>query len=460
MRSGLQVIETDLEEFRVFLNQSYEANDFYVKTMVNFTLTVLDELSIRNHIDSVPKILYEIWQVLGESGEALRKSILWFIETVKTSYNKAIELIGRLFHGEALDHVTALLESGVERYDKFVKDLHVKFIKYVERMWTRISETLINYWQRSLERIQPSLFEFIHHIESVVWNISQEIFDFLYARTNEIVDSPYFHKVSNFTQDLDRLYRDIMANDMLTNVRKYSALAWQFVKEKYFVLVPFGKEMNEIISELIGEIRKLYKLEPVQFIGDKLAEIQRSIEWFANEFQVEKRLYQLWNIVRNKVARFSQTALETDDKYREAKTKFIFDPDVGLLELEQKLPMAWHAFNETPIIEEIQEYRTVLEMASWFQGSNVSIWTLYYQFQENKDPVTWLPPFHAHSLLVGSSHYMSFDKRFVSLNSRFATIDAAQKPNQCSYLLAHDFVDGNFTLLLEPSVSEIDYETP
>lgn len=451
--SGLQVIESDIEEFRLFLNQSYEANDFYVKTVVNFTLTVLDELSIRNHIDSLPKIIYEIWQMLGESGEALRKSILWFIETVKSSYNKAIDLIGRLFHGEALEHVTAVLERGVAKYDQIVKDLHVKFIKYVERMWTRISDTLVKYWQRSMERIEPSLFQFIHHIESVVWNISQEIFNFLYVRSNEIVESPYFHRVSNFTQDIDRLYQDIMGNDVLTNLRKYSVLGWQFVKEKYFVLVPFGKEMNEIISELIGEIRQLYTLEPVQFLGDKLAEVQRSIEWFANEFQVERRLLQLWSIVRDKVTRFSQTALETDDKYREAKTKFVFDPDVGVLKLEQKLPMSWHAFNETPILEEIQEYRTLLDATSYFQGSNTSIWTLYYEYKQYLDPNTWLPPFKAHSLLIGSTHYMTFDRRFVSMNSPFAVIENNRKPNKCSYLLAHDFIDGNFSLLLEPSVS-------
>lgn len=80
--SGLQVLEGDLTEFRLFVNQSYEANDFYVKSMVNVTMTVLDELSLRNHIDSVPKILSEIWLLLGETGSALRKSIIWVMESV------------------------------------------------------------------------------------------------------------------------------------------------------------------------------------------------------------------------------------------------------------------------------------------------------------------------------------------------------------------------------------------
>jgi hypothetical protein len=38
-------------------------------------------------------------------------------------------------------------------------------------------------------------------------------------------------------------------------------------------------------------------------------------------------------------------------RYREAKTKFVFDPETGNVEFEQKLPMSWHALNETPKFE-------------------------------------------------------------------------------------------------------------
>jgi len=29
----------------------------------------------------------------------------------------------------------------------------------------------------------------------------------------------------------------------------------------------------------------------------------------------------------------------------------VFDPETGIVEFEQKLPMSWHAFNETPKFE-------------------------------------------------------------------------------------------------------------
>jgi len=80
--AGLRLLEDDIEEFRLFLNQSYHANDFYIRSVINFTLTIIDEMAIRNHIESVPKIITEIWQVMGDSGQALRKSVIWLIETV------------------------------------------------------------------------------------------------------------------------------------------------------------------------------------------------------------------------------------------------------------------------------------------------------------------------------------------------------------------------------------------
>lgn len=147
-----------------------------MKTVVNYTLTILDELSIRNHIDSVPKILNEVWQMLGDSGQAMRRSILWLIDTMKTSYKKAIDIIGRVFHGEALVHLTSLMEKGVAKYDKFIKDLHLSLIKYVEHMWARMTDAVMNYWKRSLQKIEPSIIKFLHYLETVVWNVSKEVF--------------------------------------------------------------------------------------------------------------------------------------------------------------------------------------------------------------------------------------------------------------------------------------------
>lgn len=86
-----------------------------------------------------------------------------------------------------------------------------------------------------------------------------------------------------------------------------------------------------------------------------------------------------------------------------------------------------------------------------FNGVNISI-TNYDIWQYYTNPYVWMPPFKSRALLIGSRHYRTFDKRFISLNHKYAFVENGEKPDQCSYLLANDFVDFNFTLMQEPSM--------
>ena len=70
-------------KFKKFLNDSYNNNDFYIKDITGKISILIDELAINGHVAALPDILNEMWQVMGESGEAIRNSIIWIIETVR-----------------------------------------------------------------------------------------------------------------------------------------------------------------------------------------------------------------------------------------------------------------------------------------------------------------------------------------------------------------------------------------
>ena len=63
------------------------------------------------------------------------------------------------------------------------------------------------------------------------------------------MESPYFSKIYDLGQDVDKLYKDIMKNDIITNIRKYSKILYDFIREKYFTMVPFGKNLTNIIPQ-------------------------------------------------------------------------------------------------------------------------------------------------------------------------------------------------------------------
>jgi hypothetical protein len=81
--AALKDIDEDLSAFKNFLNESYQNDDFYIQSLMNYTFTVLDELALSNHIQAIPMIFKEMWEVLGESSTALKNSILWIVDMVR-----------------------------------------------------------------------------------------------------------------------------------------------------------------------------------------------------------------------------------------------------------------------------------------------------------------------------------------------------------------------------------------
>lgn len=396
----MRIIEQDFHALKIYLNNSYNANDFYVKDIVALGLYIIDELSLRSHIQSLPNLLNEIWEIMGESGEAIRNSLLWIIEAIKNAYNKLSEILTAILKGDSVSQIAHIVENLIEKYDSFIKDLHVSFIKYIENLWNKISHSISQQWYKFLRLLEPMFIRVIHYLETLIWKASKEILDFLYDRRNEIITSPYYDRFTNFTQDIDKFYRDIKANDIITNIHKYSTLVIQFIKERYFTFVPFGKELKDVLDEILTELKELKKLPSVKYTLDRIEQVYVKISELYEYFQVRSKIEATIRLIHSKLMDISQTALQAESRYREAKTKFIFDPNRGLMCFEQKLPMSWHAFNQTPEFQEIPEYRGITDMGSYFVTSNATFWSLYYQFKPYTEPSNWLPPFKGGILFI------------------------------------------------------------
>lgn len=81
--TSMKDFDEDLVSFRNFMNESFYADDFYMQSFISYTYQILDELAITDHLQTIPKIFKEMWEVLGESSLAFKNSITWIIETVK-----------------------------------------------------------------------------------------------------------------------------------------------------------------------------------------------------------------------------------------------------------------------------------------------------------------------------------------------------------------------------------------
>jgi hypothetical protein len=95
---------------------------------------------------------------------------------MKSSYKDSIDVFNKIIHGNFMDYVTAFLNTVIENYDRFVKNLHITFMNSIETMWDNLVQTFSIYWNRILQNIEPQILRSIHYVETTLWSISSEIF--------------------------------------------------------------------------------------------------------------------------------------------------------------------------------------------------------------------------------------------------------------------------------------------
>lgn len=202
--NDLHVIKDDLDEFERFLNQSYSNNDFYVKDIVEFTYYVLDEMAIRNHLESLPGMVNDMWGMMGNTSQSIKQSLTYVVDSIKKAYANFLESVNKVLEADFMELVSARLEAMIMQYDNFIRDLHMKFLEYWEETWVNATNRLSKYWQEILKSIEPLFFNVLHYTEKFVFTLWKGVMDFFYNRTQELTDSPYFNYVSTFGHEMDR----------------------------------------------------------------------------------------------------------------------------------------------------------------------------------------------------------------------------------------------------------------
>uniref|UniRef100_L7LXU2 Putative microtubule associated complex n=1 Tax=Rhipicephalus pulchellus TaxID=72859 RepID=L7LXU2_RHIPC len=117
--------------------------------------------------------------------------------------------------------------------------------------------------------------------------------------------------------------------------------------------------------------------------------------------------------------------------------RYEFAPKRGLILAEMRLPAQKESLAQAFDVTSYPEFDRLVDAKDRFYdlGAN-SFWDAYYQYSRAADPQAWVPPFKARALVAGSQHYRTFD----GFHFEFA--------GECSYLLAKDFLNDNFAVVI------------
>ncbi|XP_063394239.1 uncharacterized protein LOC134679271 [Cydia fagiglandana] len=435
--NDLHVIKDDLDTFEQYLNESYNANDFYVKDVVEFTYYVLDEMAIRNHLESLPGIVNDMWGMMGNTSQSLKQSLTYVVDTIKMAYSNFLDSANKFLDADFMDLVSSRLESMIMQYDTFVRDLHMKLLEYWESTYVNATSRLAKYWHQLLKSMEPLFFKVLHYTESFVFTVWRGIMDFFYKRQQELTDNHYFNYVSTFGQEMDKIYKDLTTNDLLTNIKKYSSKFWNVIWGKIEKYIPFKEEFVQLYAEFKNGWENFLKTQQVVYVREKYKEAYERLKWWYDYFMIGEACDKIFDIIYDKVTDMAKTALQYEELHRTPKTNFIFDPRKGEILLEQKLPMSWHAFNRSPDFTEIPEYRAVRDFMDEWLTTNKSIWSYYYEIRPYMDINNVMPPFAGMAMMTGQGTLVTFDKRVFTIS----------EPG--TFLLTKDYKQGNFTVLIE-----------
>lgn len=111
-----------------------------MKDIVTMCIYMIEELSLSSNLQSFPNVINEIREIMGESGEAIRKLLVWLAGAIKSLYQKLSEILSAIFRGESLDQVAKIFEELILKYDIIIKEFHVSFIKYIEHLYKKIHQ--------------------------------------------------------------------------------------------------------------------------------------------------------------------------------------------------------------------------------------------------------------------------------------------------------------------------------
>lgn len=85
-----------------------------------------------------------------------------------------MDLFNNLIQEDSFEHISDALNQVVEKFDKFIKDMHISFMRYMEDLWRQAYKMFLDNWHKALAAIEPTFIKYIHYLETIVWNAGKE----------------------------------------------------------------------------------------------------------------------------------------------------------------------------------------------------------------------------------------------------------------------------------------------
>ncbi|KAG1669606.1 Apolipophorin [Nymphon striatum] len=419
-----KVMKNDLYYDYVVLKKQaqnmYESNEFYLQNIASVaksiskymcesyklvTKKVIEKLEcIKNCISAIGEASFNLVQRVASSTTSF----------IKTCYSDLIS-----FFCESYYAVLETIEGLFYMVTDFIEDTVYSIQFYLERWGDQLLKNAIYFVNEYIP--------FVQTIEEYL----EKLTDYKDAVMVKVYKSKLYKLAERYQEVIARFIEDVQAIEYAEVLTGHYTKASSKLSEAYNTVESSFDDLYSAVSE-----------HPhIAFASEIANHGYQKVAWAYRYWGVDEALdtiYQNWYKIVSTIV--TDIAHDTTSKYTAfvRDSKLVFRPDMGKFEMDLRIPSDRNSLNHIFDIYSSPEYKQLLALKEKYLPENrMTAWDYWYAYKPHSDASNWVPPFKTQALIAGKQHYMTFDKSFFD----FA--------GQCSYLLAHDMVDGNFSVIAE-----------
>ncbi|XP_069127420.1 uncharacterized protein [Argopecten irradians] len=395
----IEIMHLQLLKIKQKMNEMYRDNDMYLRDMNE---------QLENSIQTFMVEYSQAVSTFGQSVGNMRQRMAEITNKIQTfPFEKK--------YNEKVNEMIASLEEYRRQLEITLNSEREVMVTKVTEALKQLRKFLIRLSDEFSQAVSQTLDEIVQHPD--VQNAKNQLRQLM----THIPDSPELPDI-DYQAFINKVHKTIKSN--LRNVN----LAEQYTNLVQGTQSAIGDHINALLQD-----------EDIASLKHLMDELYDQLSSVAENWPLTVNLHEIATDFYESSREFISEDIGKLKFLNWHKNRFIvFDPENGNIEFEVYLPSPTAALDRIPRFS-IRKYVTRFNRA-WekytVQLRDLSFWDVYYKYMPSCNPRDWIPPFKAYAVIAGNRHYITFD------NKKF---DFA---GMCSYVLAHDFHDKNFTVVV------------
>ena len=104
--------------------------------------------------------------------------------------------------------MSTIMENFIQKYDTFIKNLHVNVLEFIEEFINSFFDLFLDRWNLMLKTAEPTFLKVIHYLETIVYRTSKQFLgNCIFLSRSKMftisTDRIYLNRTTFKTDDLD-----------------------------------------------------------------------------------------------------------------------------------------------------------------------------------------------------------------------------------------------------------------